>query len=83
MPTDEVRAAEAQADKERAVYEAWQVVADLDWHMWGDIAPTLSCTQVEAFADVLRANGETEVADIFIEEHAKEDDEGDAHYKAS
>ncbi|ANF31944.1 hypothetical protein A0130_09885 [Leifsonia xyli] len=45
-----------------------------------DIAPRLSCTEVEALAGLLRAVGEPATADTWIQEHATQDETGDAHY---
>lgn len=46
-----------------------------------DIAPRLSCTEVEALAGLLRALGEPATADTWIREHATDDEVGDAHYQ--
>ena len=46
-----------------------------------DIAPQLSCIEVEALAGLLRALGESATADIWIREHATADEIGDAHYQ--
>lgn len=45
-----------------------------------DIAPRLSCIEVEALAGLLRALGEPATADTWIREHATDDEIGDAHY---
>lgn len=45
-----------------------------------DIAPRLSCTEIEALAGLLRALGEPATADTRIQEHATDDGIGDAHY---
>ena len=50
--------------------------------MAGDLGPTLSCGEVEALAEMLRAIGEPASADMWIEAHAAGDDEGDAHYRS-
>ena len=44
-----------------------------------DIAPRLSCTEVEALAGLLRALGEPATADTRIQEHATDDEIGDVH----
>ena len=44
-----------------------------------DLAPRLNCGEVDALAGLLRAFGRDEVADLWITEHATDDDEGDAH----
>jgi hypothetical protein len=46
-----------------------------------DIAPQLTCTEVEALAGLLRALGEPATADTWIREHAADDEIGDAHYQ--
>ncbi|MGN6761441.1 MAG: hypothetical protein ACTHJI_08970 [Leifsonia sp.] len=46
-----------------------------------DIAPQLSCIEVEALACLLRALGEPAAADTWIQEHATGDEIGDAHYQ--
>ena len=45
-----------------------------------DIAPRLSCIEVEALAGLLRALGEPATADTWIQQHATDDELGDAHY---
>lgn len=47
----------------------------------GDVAPQLSCEEVEALAGMLRALGEPASADMWINAHAETDDEGDAHHQ--
>jgi hypothetical protein len=46
-----------------------------------DVAPRLSCIEVEALAGLLRALGEPATADTWIQEHATGDELGDAHYQ--
>ena len=46
-----------------------------------DLAPRLSCIEVEALAGLLRALGEPATADTWIGEHAPDDELGDAHYQ--
>jgi len=46
-----------------------------------DVAPRLSCIEVEALAGLLRALGEPATADTWIQEHAADDEIGDAHYQ--
>lgn len=48
----------------------------------GDLAVRLTCVEVDALAGLLRAFGRDEVADLWIAEHATDDDEGDAHQTA-
>lgn len=42
-------------------------------------APTLTCNEVDALADLFRAHGHDDIADQWITWHTEEDDEGDAH----
>lgn len=44
-----------------------------------DVAPKLSCNEVDALAGRLRAFGEPATADTRIQEHATDDRLGDAH----
>lgn len=44
-----------------------------------DIGPRLTCGEVEALSEMLRAVGATAAADYWIEAHATADDEGDQH----
>ncbi|PPG49754.1 hypothetical protein C5D09_06925 [Rathayibacter sp. AY1C9] len=44
-----------------------------------DLATRLNCTEVDALAGLLRAFGRDEAADLWIAQHATDDDEGDAH----
>lgn len=46
-----------------------------------DVAPRLSCIEVEALAGLLRALGEPATADTWIQAHATDDELGDAHYQ--
>lgn len=46
-----------------------------------DLAPRLSCIEVDALACLLRALGEPATADTWIQEHATHDELGDAHYQ--
>lgn len=46
-----------------------------------DVAPKLSCIEVEALAGLLRALGEPAAADTWMQEHATADELGDAHYQ--
>lgn len=45
-----------------------------------DLAVRMSCSEVDALAGLLRAFGRDEAADLWIAEHATDDDEGDAHH---
>lgn len=44
-----------------------------------DLATRLSCREVDALAEMLRACGQVDAAEMWIEEHVTDDDEGDAH----
>ncbi|KQQ20714.1 hypothetical protein ASF48_08930 [Rathayibacter sp. Leaf299] len=44
-----------------------------------DMGPRLNCAEVDALAGLLRAFGRDEAAELWIAEHATDDDEGDAH----
>lgn|GEM_PF-5343400 len=51
-----------------------------DIHLWCDLGSRLSCSEAEAFAEFLRAHGESASADGLMQSHADEDREGDDHY---
>lgn len=55
-------------------------VSALTWDTAGDVAATLNCGEVDALADLLRAAGATDMAELWIERHAEGDEEGDAHH---
>jgi len=57
------------------------VAAFSDSHTAHDVAPSLTCVEAEALADVLRAYGAPGAADQWIEAHATADEEGDMHYE--
>ncbi|NKS56554.1 hypothetical protein GS504_03410 [Rhodococcus hoagii] len=44
------------------------------------VAERLSCCEVDALAEFLRATGRPRAADSWIQCHAPGDDEGDSHY---
>lgn len=46
----------------------------------GDVGPRMTCTEVEALAGMLHAVGADAAADTWIEAHAVEDEDGDAHF---
>lgn len=46
----------------------------------GDLATKLSCSEVEALADMLTVAGAPEAAALWIDCHAEGDDPGDDHY---
>lgn len=52
-----------------------------DGGLAGDIAPSLNCGEVEAFANLCRTMNEPKMADHWIEAHSIADDAGDDHYK--
>ncbi len=45
-----------------------------------DVAPRLSCVEVDALAGLLRALGEPALADLWVDAHATDDELGDRHY---
>lgn len=45
-----------------------------------DLAERLTCTEVEALADVFRLRGKDQAADFWIETHSLGDEEGDLHW---
>ncbi|WP_435111922.1 hypothetical protein [Nocardiopsis synnemataformans] len=55
-------------------------------HAWGHsdlaakVAPALTCTEADTFAEMLAQCGDTESAQVWILEHARSDEEGDRHY---
>lgn len=50
-------------------------------YLAGDIAPSLTCVEAEALADLLLAFGDEDAAEGWLSAHAEGDDEGDMHYK--
>ncbi len=48
-----------------------------------EVGPTLQCTEADAIADLLRAAGHTNSADVWLHAHAATDDEGDEHDPAT
>ncbi|MWV51458.1 hypothetical protein GRS96_19500 (plasmid) [Rathayibacter sp. VKM Ac-2803] len=50
------------------------------WDLAGDVAARLNCSEVDALAGLLRAAGRGEAANLWIAEHATDDDEGDAYH---
>ena len=49
--------------------------------MSADIAQALTCTEVDALAELLNATGYSDAAEAWIEAHRASDEEGDAHYR--
>ena len=47
----------------------------------GDVGPRMTCTEVDALAGMLRAVGADAAAETWIEAHAVEDEDGDAHFE--
>ncbi|RBQ21592.1 hypothetical protein DP939_02455 [Spongiactinospora rosea] len=47
----------------------------------GDVATKLACSEVDALAAMLTAIGREDLAAVWIEDHAEDDEEGDAHYR--
>lgn len=45
------------------------------------LAPHMSCGEIEVFADLLSALGETELAGEWLDAHAATDEEDDAHHR--
>lgn len=70
------------------------IVSDLDLleavgdmaHCLGDgltamhVGPRFTCGEAESIADVMRAAGFTDAADVWIEGHAAGDEPGDMHH---
>lgn len=54
-------------------------LAGLGAYVWYDLAPHLTCTEAEVFADFVEAYDLASRED-FLEAHEAEDEEGDAHY---
>jgi len=50
-----------------------------DGSLSGDVAEKLSCEEVERLADLFRALGLPDAADMWLRDHAADDDEGDRH----
>ena len=63
-------------------YATASALLDLDEWVWGDLAPHLTCSEVEVFVAFLRAWGKPEdYCASVLDRHAECDDEGDAHYQ--
>jgi hypothetical protein len=52
-----------------------------DLYVANDIGTRLSCSEVNALADLLTALGRPDLASAWIEAHARGDDSGDANYR--
>lgn len=50
-------------------------------HLADEVATTLSCSEVEALAELLSALGRHDLGAAWIGAHAEQDDEGDMHYR--
>jgi hypothetical protein len=46
-----------------------------------DVAPRMTCTEVEAVISMLRAVGGQDAAATWLDAHAAGDEEGDSHYR--
>lgn len=62
------------------LHAATEHAADVFGQLTDGALEGLTCTEAEALADVFRAIDRTDVAEIVLEEHAGQDDEGDQHY---
>lgn len=71
---------ELRADRNEAVYEAAKAFADRSWEGLCDEATGFSCGEAESIADLFRAVGYPESADLFIERHSFGDEPEDDHY---
>jgi hypothetical protein len=45
-----------------------------------DVAPRMTCVEVETVISLLRAVGGESAAAVWLDAHAEEDEEGDSHY---
>lgn len=59
-----------------AFVEVWS-----DGMLLSEIGPRLTCREADALADLLNAEGWTAAADLLIDAHAEQDDEGDTHHR--
>lgn len=48
-----------------------------------EIAGALSCAEVDALASVLRAGGEPDAADLWLQAHSRKDEADDIHFGLS
>ncbi|MEV1245111.1 hypothetical protein [Nonomuraea sp. NPDC049750] len=48
-----------------------------------DVGVRFSCTEIDALAELLIALGHADLADAWVDAHARDDDEGDAHYRGA
>ena len=64
------------------LHEAVEHMADLFSHVagCGDFLQAMTCSEVNAVADVLRAADRNDVADLVVFEHAQTDESFDLHY---
>lgn len=57
-------------------------LAKLDFHMWGDLGPHMTCTETDIVAGFLRAFDQDDSADALLDQHAaNDDDEDDWHWR--
>ena len=66
-------------DRTVPILRAVEALLRLDAQTFFDQATGFTCTEIEAVADLYRANGDDYTADAIIEAHAEGDDEGDDH----
>ena len=65
----------------KPVLDALHDLICCDRDMWHMNAMHFTCTEAEAIADLLRALGGDEDADVFMDSHAEYDQPGDIHYR--
>ena len=51
-----------------------------DGELADDIGPKLACGEVDVLADLFTATDEAEIAEMWLDSHARGDDEGDLHF---
>ncbi|MHB8538168.1 MAG: JAB domain-containing protein [Candidatus Dormibacteria bacterium] len=67
-----------EATRARRTAAAVDALADLDPSVWFDQATQFSCSEADTLAEVFRAAGHQGLAEQFIGEHARGDEEGDS-----
>ena len=81
MPTDEVRAAEQQADREQAIANAAIGLSAIDPYAWEEIGLHLTCSEVEPLLHLLETLGWEDSAEALLDGHAAADeDDTDEHH---
>ena len=63
-----------------AAQEFTRVWRDLATSLPGDYECTFTCPEAEVLAELFRATGDTESAEVIIERHTETDEPGDEHY---